>query len=301
MRDAPATVGLRIDVDTFRGTRSGVPRLCRLLTERGIRASFFFSVGPDNMGRHLWRLASPAFLRKMLRSRAPGLYGWDILLRGTLWPGPRIGERLGDVIVATSKVGHEVGIHAWDHHAWQVRSDSMNDRALDRHISLGVHGLGKILGSVPQCSASAGWKCTESTLICKEQFAMRYHSDCRGTHIFRPAIDGIACTPQIPVTLPTYDEIIGRDGITDDNYNECLLDMIRPCRLNVLAIHAEVEGISKFALFERFLDVSEKRNLTFVPLGDLLAEVEAIPTGTISQGTIAGRDGTFCIQSGANV
>lgn len=290
-------VGLRIDVDTLRGTRIGVPALNATLKRHEILASFFFSVGPDNMGRHLWRLIRPSFLIKMIRSNASSLYGWDILLRGLFWPGPNIGRACHQQIAETVESGHEVGIHAWDHHAWQMRADTMTEAEIDDEFAKGVEALAKFTRQTPLCSASAGWKCNERVLKCKEKYGMRYHSDCRGTGLFRPELDGVTATTQIPATLPTYDEMIGRDGVSDENFNERLLDQIRPGQLNVVTIHAEVEGIVKNELFEEFLREAARRNIEFVPLGSLLPETSAIPHGRIEQGTIPGRQGRLCVQA----
>ncbi|RZA14416.1 MAG: xylanase, partial [Lysobacteraceae bacterium] len=41
---------LKIDVDTYRGTREGVPGLVRMLARHGAGATFLFSLGPDHTG-----------------------------------------------------------------------------------------------------------------------------------------------------------------------------------------------------------------------------------------------------------
>jgi undecaprenyl phosphate-alpha-L-ara4FN deformylase len=291
-------IGLRIDVDTFRGTKFGVPNLCRLLAGSSIKASFFFSVGPDNMGRHLWRLLRPAFLWKMLRTRAPSLYGWDILLRGTFWPGPIIGEKLGHVIRSAFDAGHEIGLHAWDHHAWQTRIDDMDDEAICREIKKGYDLLEKIIGKPPTCSAVPGWKCNDAVLLAKSRFAFDYNSDCRGKSIFRPIVDGRELAqPQIPVTLPTYDEVVGRNGVTDDNYNDYMLSTLAPAKLNVLTIHAEAEGIACLDMFEQFVKTACSKGFSFVPLKALFEEYPQTYPAVIVMREIRGRQGWVCCQS----
>jgi undecaprenyl phosphate-alpha-L-ara4FN deformylase len=263
--------GLRIDVDTYRGTKYGVPNLVRLLEAHAVSASFFFSVGPDNMGRHLWRLMRPVFLRKMLRSNAASLYGWDILLKGTLWPGPVIGQKLADVIRLAAGAGHEVGLHAWDHHAWQVGIDSMSARDILLSLEQGFALLADIIGRSPTCSAVPGWRCNDLALLQKTRFPFRYNSDCRGDSIFLPLVDETPLSqPQIPVTLPTYDEVIGRDGIDNNNYNDYLLSRFKPSGLNVLAVHAEVEGMACLDMFARFLRMARSKGIFFAPLKTLL-------------------------------
>jgi len=275
----------------------GVPSLCRTLARHDIKASFFFSVGPDNMGRHLWRLLRPAFLWKMLRTRAARLYGWDVLLRGTLWPGPVIGKKLAGVIRDTARAGHEVGLHAWDHHAWQAHIDRMDAGAIRQSLDRGVEMLSQLLGHPPTCSAVPGWKCNDLVLEEKAGFAFRYNSDCRGDSIFRPVVDGRELPqPQVPVTLPTYDEVIGRDGVSNDHYNEYLLGLLRPDQLNVLTVHAEVEGIVCLHMFEQFVKDALSLGHEFVPLGALLQESLPVGTARIAAGEIHGREGWVACQ-----
>ena len=293
-------LGLRVDVDTFRGTRDGVPRLLETFAKHGISATFFFTLGPDNMGRHLFRLLKPRFFLKMLRSNAASLYGWDVLVAGTLWPGKRIGAALGATLRDTDSAGHELGLHAWDHHRWQVAALKMDARALHDEIARGVDAFAAAVGRRPDCSAAAGWVCNERVLEAKEQFGFRYNSDCRGRSIFVPTIGGRRLAPQVPTTLPTYDEVVGRE-VTSETYNDWLLARIEPGAFNVLTVHAEVEGGACAELFDEFLRSCAARGIKPVPLRALLEAAPARATDTLALAPIAGREGDVGWQRSALV
>ncbi len=290
-------VGLRIDVDTFRGTREGVPNLLKVLAEHQVRATFFFSAGPDNMGRNIWRLFHPEFLRKMWRTKATKLYGWDIFLKGALWRGPLIGKEVGHIIKTTACEGHELGLHAWDHYRWQTHIESMGGEEIHRQLVQGVEVIHECTGTSPVCSAAPGWRITEQALLEKAKFPFRYNSDCRGTSIFYPVVEGKSLSqPQIPTTLPTFDEVLGREGVTQENYNEYLTSLITRESLNVLTIHAEVEGMSCLGLFQEFLQQLQKEGGCVVPLGKLLPPADQIPRAVIGKQRVEGREGWASVQ-----
>ncbi|MEK7797150.1 MAG: 4-deoxy-4-formamido-L-arabinose-phosphoundecaprenol deformylase, partial [Pseudomonadota bacterium] len=73
-------LAIKIDVDTERGTRVGVPALVALFREHGVHATFLFSLGPDNTGRALRRIFRPGFFKKVSRTNVVGTYGIRTLL-----------------------------------------------------------------------------------------------------------------------------------------------------------------------------------------------------------------------------
>jgi undecaprenyl phosphate-alpha-L-ara4FN deformylase len=289
-------VALKVDCDTDVGTREGVPRLLELFAARGIRATFFFTYGPDRSGVAVRRVfTQPGFLKKMLRSRAPSLYGFPTVLYGTFLAAPMIGERRADQIRAAARAGHETGVHGWDHVGWHDHLDRWTEEKIRQEYGRAHEEHARILGSPARASAAPGWTANARSLAVEEERALLYTSNTRGGSPFFPSAGGrVFRTLEIPSTLPTLDETLSWKELPAEE------DQRKFFRSAVLAtevhtIHAEVEGRSKLPLFSRILDDWIADGVAFLTLEELAREVlakkEEVPVRGLARTRLKGRGG----------
>ena len=289
------TLALRVDVCTRIGLMEGVPRLLDLFRRTGLRVSFFVTLGPETGGRAIRRLWRPTFLFKLLRTRALGTYGLRTLLAGTLLPPREVGADAGGLLRAISQEGHEAGLHGWDHFGWIDRVRGMEEDAVAPTLERAVRAHRELFGAIPLSSAAPGWRATDRVLLAQERFGFAYASDTRGSAPFFPLVRGAALTTlQLPTTLPTVDELMGRvRGI-----NERLLGLLSG--LDVHTVHAEVEGRRALSLFEEFLHGLARARVRVVSLReaalDCLSDPEAIPRAPVVPGRVRGRSGWVACQ-----
>ena len=293
-------LALKVDVDTFRGTREGVPALVEMLKRHGAGATFLFSLGPDHTGRAIKRVLRPGFLRKVGRTSVVSHYGFPTLLYGTLIPGPDIGRRCAPILRKVRDDGFEVGIHTWDHVLWQDGVARASEKWTGWQMALARQRFIEIFGEEPGVHGAAGWQMNSHAYRRTQSLGFRYASDTRGTHPFIPVLRAeiIAC-PQFPTTLPTLDELIGLDGVTDSNVADKLLTLSQETAGNhVFTLHAELEGMKLAPAFEKLLEGWKSQGYELVALRDIVAETEyaSLPLHAVADLPFPGRSGTLATQ-----
>jgi undecaprenyl phosphate-alpha-L-ara4FN deformylase len=295
-------LALKVDVDTLAGFREGVPALLGLFQKQGVRASFFVAVGPDNSGRAIRRLFTrKGFLNKMLRTRAPQLYGLRTLAYGTLLPAPMIAASDPGLLREIVTAGHELGLHGYDHVYWQDHLGRLPPVAIHLEILRAQKIFTKILGYPATAFAAPGWQCNFASREALGAEDFLYASNTRGFQPYFPCFGSqVFTTLEIPTTLPTLDELLGLNGRTAADFNQEILTRLRPGQVEVFTIHAEVEGRGFRDYFARLLEQLQTQQVQFIRLVDwareLLSRQDAIPVAPVKWGILPGRAGEVCCQ-----
>ncbi|MEO5960213.1 MAG: 4-deoxy-4-formamido-L-arabinose-phosphoundecaprenol deformylase [Opitutaceae bacterium] len=294
-------LALKVDVDTDRGTREGVPNLMADCREFGVPACFLFSLGPDQTGRAIARVFRPGFFKKVSRTSVVQMYGLRTLLNGTLLPAPHIGRRNAGAMRAVRDAGFEVGIHCYNHYRWQDYLHTMGAEAVRAEFIAARAEFRRIFGGEARTAGAAGWQSSAHSRAAYDEAGLLYASDTRGGEPFFPRIDGrIFRTLEIPSTLPTLDELMGRPEYPEGKIVSHLLSALREDRLNVFTLHAEIEGMSKRSSFRALLAAGRTAGVEFVRLDEfareLLANRARIPVCEQVMSAIDGRSGLVAMR-----
>ena len=308
-------ITLKIDVDTYRGTREGALNLVRLLQRHRANASFLFSLGPDHTGWALRRAFRPGFFDKVSRTSVVEHYGLKTLMYGVLLPAPDIGVDCAEQMRSVREAGFECGVHTWDHVVWQdnvrSRDAAWTRQLMDKSFARFV----EIFGSPPLTHGAAGWQMNAAAFRQLDSYGFAYASDGRCRLDERGALldpaggpyrlvidrDTMRCV-QMPTTLPTLDELLGReiDGaeINQANIAAHILTLTATPREHVFTLHAELEGQKLAPIFEELLSGWRKQGYDLISMADQYARVKdlPLPTRPLAWGEIPGRSGELIVQ-----
>ena len=309
-------LALKIDVDTYRGTREGALNLVRLLKKHQANATFLFSLGPDHTGWALRRAFRPGFFQKVSRTSVVEHYGLKTLMYGVLLPGPDIGKTCAAQMRAAQDAGFECGIHTWDHVVWQDNVRTRDAAWTRKQMQQSFDRFREIFDHAPATHGAAGWQMNEHAFAQLDDFGMAYASDgrCRLTERgeladatsgpYRvKALGKVLSCVQLPTTLPTLDELLGRtiDGtvIEQSNIASSILKLTESGRDHVFTLHAELEGQKLAPIFEQLLEGWRAQGYTLTSMGDYHRQIKdaELPVHPVAWGELPGRSGELIVQA----
>lgn len=276
-------LGLKIDVDTYEGMKNGVPVILQILKEFDVQGTFFLSIGPDNSGRAVFQLIkNPRFLKKMMRTNAPALYGWKTSLYGTLLPAPMIALSFPQIVKDIIAAGHEVQFHAWDHRRWQDELSQKSESWIREWFDKGMSGFEKLTGKKPTAFGAPSWLIDDRVLTIIKEYHFDYVSCTRAKS---PFIHDIANYLEIPSDLPCFEEIDEQRGVP------IISDLMKDGKNHVLPVHAEVEGGIFQHQFRELLKTAIEAEIEIVPLKTIKEKIniETFPKRKYRKELLPGR------------
>ncbi|KQC14389.1 MAG: hypothetical protein APR63_05745 [Desulfuromonas sp. SDB] len=268
---------LRIDGDTFWGISAGIPRLLELLSDLKVPASFFLTTGGDDSWASLPRIfRENGFAKRILKLR-----------RSYLKPPAKIKTPpFREIALNLISRGHEIGVHGYNHFHWIRDFKYLTPLRAINIIRQSKCAFKQRYGVTPPYTGAPGWRMSFPVLELQDELNFDFASDVRSAYPFLPKSSKgkVLSTVQIPVNLPTLDEILMTGGSFPFPLNNH----------DIYCAHAEMEGTGYFSEFKQFIQLNINRGCTF----HLLSEYPLsppLPQCQLAFDKIPGRTGEVLI------
>ena len=280
-------IALKVDVSSCQGAEQGVYNLLELLQQYDVKASFFFStsLAPGSSGIF------------HALSRAREVFGKASRFEETA-PSPALSR----AVLAVLEAGHDAGVSARDSDAWIKHAAFAGEDWTRLQLALAMDTMQQIIGQAPMMFGAAGWQVNSHLMAQEEKLGFSFASDTRGKYPYYPVLQNVRSNcPQIPTTLPTLSEMLGRAGIDASNVHEYLYSESRYVlpQGHVYSAQANLEGIEHLDIMEKLLVMWKGQEGEVRSLSKIYQELDlnTLPTHQIGWAEMEGGTAHIAMQS----
>lgn len=234
---------LRVDIESDKGLREGIPKLLDLLKKYNIKASFYLVMGGESTLFDLLR-----YRGKMKSSMERTIRVWSLAdkIRMALFPRDFVKINL-PVLRRILNEGHELGIHGWKHRAWTRGLDKIN---IAQHLKFAIDRYSNLFGRRPLSFCAPGFNTNQEVLRVLEKESIKVISDFpdRGVKRYGKLLN-VPVNVHGPKNTPIIEYLVSK-GLTDAQIYEQIISQIRQNKLSVMYIHDLFEAIEKRVILE---------------------------------------------------
>lgn len=240
------TFTLRVDLETHKGIKEGVPKLLDLLKKYGIKASFYLTMGGESNPLEIFKNRGDM---KSSGERKIKVWSLKDKLRMAINPKNFVRENI-KVLQRIINEGHELGLHGWKHREW---TRALEKISIPIRIKKSYEEYVRLFHKKPISWASPGFNVNEKVLRSLEENNILLTSDFTGE---KPEHYGKI--KNIPITIfgenkmPII-EYLASLGKKDEEIIEEIKKKINDKSLASIYIHGMYEARFKLNILEEVL------------------------------------------------
>ncbi|MFH1325749.1 MAG: polysaccharide deacetylase family protein [archaeon] len=245
---------LRVDLESDKGIKEGVPKLLDLLKKYGIKASFYLSMGGESdileILKHRGKL-------KTSGERSVKIWSIKEKVRMVLFPKDFVKRNIG-ILKRILEEGHELGVHGWKHREW---TRGLKKIGIENTIRKSIKKYEKFFGNKPISFASPGFNTNKDVMEALEKNNIKFVSDFQGD---KPEKHGKI--KNIPITIlgkekmPVIEYLVSL-GKNDGEILEIIKEEITKRELASFYIHGMFEPRFKRDVLEEIFRFVKRKKI----------------------------------------
>lgn len=234
---------LRVDLESYKGIKEGIPKLLDLLKKYNIKASFYVSMGGESNISDILK-----YRDKIRSSSERTIKVWSLKdkIRIVLMPKDFVKENL-EVLKRIINEGHELGVHGWKHREWTRGLRKIN---IEDTIKKSLDKYEKLFDEQPISFSSPGFNINDHVLEILEKNSVKFISDFPGEKVKTYGkIVNIPVTIQGKDRMPIIEDLISQKK-NDEEILEIIKKEINKREISSFYIHDLFEARFKLELLE---------------------------------------------------